>query len=298
VDTSLWFTSNLRLKGFLASMRGSSIAGNAIAHQLALEYQTDPLSLTLSGKTVGAGFDPGIGYVKRQNIRDFTATARRRWRLNREWSRNVDLTGGFTYLTDTGGGLLTRLASLQASNVLPSGSHLDFTFSRAFEQLTQDFRIMPSVVIPLAAYGLQTQTINWQSATSRRVSFKSAFSRGSFYGGNQKEVILGNTVHFSRHLRTTAEYQYDRVNLPGGNFRTSVARLRVNYVFNPEISINGLLQWNSTTGEFSANVVLHVLYARDSSIYFVYNERRIDNAAGWILGQRAEIFKITYRLYL
>ena len=72
----------------------------------------------------------------------------------------------------------------------------------------------------------------------------------------------------------------------------------MNYAFNPDISINGLLQWNSTTEEFSANVVLHILYARDSSIYFVYNERRIHEAAGWMLGQRAEIFKITYRLYL
>ncbi len=298
VDTSLYLTSNLRLKGFIAATRGSGITGNAVAHNLALDYQTDPLSLTLSGKTVGAGFDPGIGYVKRENIRDLTATARRRWRLNRDWSRNVDLTGGFTYLTDTDSRLLTRLASLQASNVLPSGSHLDFTLSRTFEQLTQDFKIMPSVIIPLAAYGFQTQTINWQSATSRRLSYKSSFSRGSFYGGNQKEVVLSNTIHYSRHLRTTAEYQYDRVRLPQGNFSTSVARLRVNYAFNPDVSINGLLQWNSTTQEFSANIVLRILYARDSNIYFVYNERRIDNSTGWMLGQRAEIFKITYRLYL
>jgi hypothetical protein len=282
----------------VASTQGSEISGNPLAHNAALEYLTDPLNLAVSAKTVGAGFDPAVGYVKREDIRDFSATARRRWRPNKEWSRNVDLAGSFTYLSDTEGRLLTRLASIQASNVLPSGSHLDFTLSRTFEQLTQDFRIMPSVVIPLAAYGFQTQKLNWQSATSRRVSFKTSYQWGSFYGGKQKEAILSGTVHFSRHFRSVAEYQYDRVHLPGGHFDTSVARLRVNYTFKPGISVNSLLQWNSTAQEFSANIVLRIMYARDSNIYFVYNERRIDQPTGWLLGQRAEIFKITYRLYL
>jgi hypothetical protein len=297
-DTTLWFSPTVRFKGFVAAARGSSIAGQGLAHNVTLDYLTDPLTLTISEKTVGAGFDPGIGYVKRRNIRDLTTIARRRWRLNREWSRNVDLTGTYTYLTDTDGRLLTRVTSLVASNVLPSGSHLDLTLSRSFEQLTEDFRIIPTIVIPLAAYGFQTQTLTWQSGTSQRVQFKSAFSRGSFYGGNQKELIFSNTTHYSRHVRTTVEYQYDRVNLPAGSFNTSVARLRANYTFNPEFSINGLLQYNSTTRELSANLVLRVRYARDSSIFFVYNERQTNQTNGWLLGQRAEIFKITYRLYL
>jgi hypothetical protein len=297
-DTTLWLKPTVRFKGFVAAAQGSSIDGNGFAHNVTLDYLTDPLTLSFSEKTVGAGFDPGIGYVKRRDIRDFTTSAKRRWRLNRDWSRNVDLTGTFTYLTDTDGRLLTRLASVVASNVLPSGSHLDLTLSRSFEQLTEDFKIMPTIVIPLAAYGFQTQTLTWQSGTSQRVQFKSAFSRGSFYGGNQKELIFSNTTHYNRHVRTTVEYQYDKVNLPAGSFNTALARLRANYTFNPEFSINGLLQYNTTTREFSANLVLRVRYARDSSIYFVYNERQTNQTTGWLLGQRAEIFKITYRLYL
>ncbi len=103
---------------------------------------------------------------------------------------------------------------------------------------------------------------------------------------------------FSHHIRTAAEYQHDRVNLPGGSFNTSVARLRLNYSFSPDVSINGLLQWNSLTQEFSANIVLRVIYARDSNFYFVYNERQTDSSSGWLQGQRATIFKLTYRLYL
>ncbi len=298
IDTSLWLSPNVRLYGFASGTRGSTIAHAGTAHLAAIDYQTDPWGLTFSEKMVGAGFDPGIGFVLRKDIRDYSGSVRRRYRLNREWSRNVDFTGSFTYLTDTGGRLLSRLETLQATNVLPSGAHFDYSLVRQFEQLTKDFNIMPPIVIPMAAYRFTTQTLTLASANSRRISGQAAYSWGSFYGGSQQEVKLTQTTHFSHHFRTSVDYQYDDVRLPQGNFNTTIARLRVNYSFNPDISISGLIQWNSTTGEFSANVVFRLIYGRDSNFYVVYNERQIDQTTGWALGQRAAILKLTYRLYL
>ena len=99
----------------------------------------------------------------------------------------MDFTGSFTYLTDTDNRLLSRLETFQATNVMPSGAHVDYSFVRQFEQLTQAFRILPPIVIPLAAYRFQTQTLTMASASSKRVSAQAAYSWGSFYSGSQSD---------------------------------------------------------------------------------------------------------------
>lgn len=300
LDADLWLSPNIELQAFVAGVQGTGIGSPAFAHQLRFDYQTDPWGLTLGQKTVGPDFDPGIGFVRRQDIRDWTGELRRRFRFNRPWSRTLDLTASLTYLTDVGNLLQTRLASFEVSDELPTGDQLSFTYERQFEQLTEDFEIRPDlgIVIPLAAYRFERSTISWQSERSRRLVADSSFSWGSFFGGNRQELGVGNTYYFSRQFDAGWEYEYNRVRLPAGNFSTSLARIRINYNFDSNIGVSGLLQWNSITQDFSANIRLRILYGRDSNFFFVYNERRTDEAAGWELSQRALIFKLTYRLYL
>ena len=298
LDTSLWLAPTLQFKAFAASTTNTGTAPDGTAHFVALDYQTDPWGLTISEKTVSEGFDPAVGFVRRTDIRDFEGIARRRYRLNRSWSRNVDLTASYSYLTDTEGQLLTRVASMQVSDFLPSGAHFGATYARYFEQLTEDFPIMPPVTIPMAAYGFRRTTLDWTSATSRRVYAHADYSWGRFYDGTEQTAVVSNTIQFSPKIKSTWQYEYNRVRLPAGKFSTAVARVRLQYDHNTRLGVSGLLQWNNITREFSANILLRVIYARDSNIYLVYNERQLDRTTGWALAQRATIFKITYRFYI
>ncbi len=299
LDTSLWFTRNIQLEGFLAATQGTGIGSPSFAHRLRFSYQTDPWNLSLSEKTVDPDFDPGIGYVRRRDMRDWSGSVRRRYRLNRPWSRTLDLTAGVTYLTSVDNRLLTREESFRVSDGLPTGDSFSFSIERTFEQLTEDFHIRrnPPIVIPLAAYRFQRYTIAWSSERSRRIYANASFSWGDFYEGRRQELSLGNTYYVSRQFNAGWDYEYNRVRLPAGNFSTSVARVRINYNHNSNIGVSGLLQWNSSTQEFSANIRFRILYGRDSNFFLVLNERQTNDAAGWVLAQRALIFKLTYRLY-
>jgi hypothetical protein len=270
----------------------------AFAYNATVSYLTDPWTVSAGQKSVGAGFDPGIGFVRRDDIRDYNGAVRRRWRPNRAWSRSVDLAGEFSYLTDLEGRLLTRIAAVQVTNTLPSGDHFDVGFEKDFEQLTEDFTIREPIVIPMSAYGFHRGTISGATTPSRPLSASGAFSWGGFYDGTQKQFRLGSTVHFNHHFNTTLNYEHNDVRLPGGSFTSTIGRLRLNYNHNPNASVSCLIQYNSSTREFSANIVFRLIYARDSNIYFVFNERQTDTRTGWLLGQRATIFKMTYRLYL
>jgi hypothetical protein len=298
-DAELYLTPSIQLKGFLAGNSGTGIGKSPYAYELAVSYQTDPWGLTLSQMTVGESFDPAIGFVRRSDIRDFDGQLRRRYRPNTGWSRTVDLTADMRYLTDLDGRLLTRNLSFRVQNTEPSGARWTYQYDRDFEQLTEDFEIHPDIIIPLAAYRNQMHTVSWFSERGRRLAASVLFAGGSFFEGHQRQLTTTGLVNFSRQFSMGPEYQRNWVDLPAGDFSTTVGRMRINYNYNPNIGVAGLLQWNSTTEEFSANIVFRLIYLRDSNLYIVFNEReRRGDGRGWILGQRAAIFKITYRIYL
>ncbi len=151
VDATLWFTPALQLKSFVAVTEGSDIDDRALSHYGSLSYQTDPWGLSAAEKSTEGNFQPGLGYIRRTDIRELTGSVRRRYRLNRPWSRNIDFTGSIAYLTDVDERLLTREQEFDITNVRPTGDQVRDSLPRQFEQLTEPFRIMPNVTIPLDA---------------------------------------------------------------------------------------------------------------------------------------------------
>jgi hypothetical protein len=298
VDANLWLFPVLQMKSFLAVTSGSDIEGGALSHYASLSYQTDPWGLNAAEKTVERDFRPGLGYVRRADIRELTGSMRRRYRLNRSWTRNIDFTPGVTYLTDLDDRLLTREQKLEITNVQPTGDKLSFTVSRQFEQLTDPFRITPDVTIPLDAYRFQRYLVRWTLDPSRRLSGGTSASWGGFYGGSLREFTASSALTVWRRLSVRPELAYSHVRLPQGHFSTSVARLRLDYNHNPNAGVSALVQWNSTTRELSANLLLRLIHGRDSDVFLVFNERRTDERRGWVPGEGAAIFKLTYRVYL
>lgn len=298
VDANLWLSPSLQMKSFLAVSSGSDIGGGALSHYASVSYQTDLWGLNAAEKTVERDFRPGLGYVRRADIREITGSMRRRYRLNRSWTRNIDFTPSVTYLTDLDERLLTREQKFEITNVRPTGDKLSFSLSRQFEQFTDPFHITPDVTIPLDTYRFQRYLAGWTFDPSRRLSGGTSVSWGGFYGGSLREFTASSALILWRRFSVGPALTYSRVRLPQGHFSTSVARVRLDYNQNPSVGVSALVQWNSTTRELSANLLLRLIHGRDSDVFLVFNERRTDERRGWVLGERAAILKLTYRLYL
>ena len=65
------------------------------------------------------------------------------------------------------------------------------------------------------------------------------------------------------------------VDLPEGNFTTSLSRVRVNYSVSPRMFFSGgVLQHNSSGNTFSTNARLRWEYSPGSELFAVYTEDR------------------------
>ena len=72
---------------------------------------------------------------------------------------------------------------------------------------------------------------------------------------------------------------------------TDLLAARVNYSFNPSMSLNALIQYNSELREIDSNIRFNFIHKPLSDFFLVYNETR--SSTGEVV-ERALIAKLTY----
>ena len=81
-------------------------------------------------------------------------------------------------------------------------------------------------------------------------------------------------VEVTPQLSLEPSVSYNRVDLPGQSYNTTLAVTRVNFTFTPRMFVSALVQYNSSNESFSANARLRWEYAPGSEIFVVYTEER------------------------
>ena len=70
------------------------------------------------------------------------------------------------------------------------------------------------------------------------------------------------------------DWTREDVDLPSGDFRTTLVTTRLNYSFTPHMFLDALIQYNSTVKEIASNIRFNFNYKPLSDLFLVYNERR------------------------
>jgi len=70
---------------------------------------------------------------------------------------------------------------------------------------------------------------------------------------------------------------YNDIQLPGGDFTTTIFRTRLSYSFTPRIFVQSLIQYNSVIDLWSSNIRFGWLKEANTGLFLVYNETRSDS---------------------
>ena len=87
------------------------------------------------------------------------------------------------------------------------------------------------------------------------------------------------------------DWTREDVDLPSGDFRTTLVTTRLNYSFTPHMFLDALIQYNSTVKGIASNIRFNFIYKPLSDLFLVYNERRSTTGE---VRERALIAKFTY----
>jgi len=271
-DLSLSPSPWAKLNGYAAQTWTPGLSGQNRAFGLNFRYQTDRWNTTFSLEDIGDNFNPEMGFYRRVGIRkwqwDFDWSPRPRW----EVIRQIFVGPEVTYITNQQSILETRVLRLGGALILERGGFLHVGIEQTYDRLFSPFNIYGDIKIPMGVHTFSYVNLGFNSDRSKPLAGSLRFEGGQFYTGHKQSYRLEGVVRPTAHFRWDILYDFNRVMLPQGNFRTHVMSTRLTYSLTTELYAKLYLQWNDSRQLISSNFLLHYIFRPGSDFYLVYNQ--------------------------
>ena len=267
---------------------------NAASYMGQFRYDTDLIDVTAERLYLGGDFNPGMGFVRR---RDFTKNGGSFQVAPRprgiEAIRQIELKAEVNNYDRPDGELETREYRFDASAILESSDRLMFDHTITDERLLEGFELSSDVAVPAGDYRFSRTGVRIRMGSHRRVSGFLRYEWGNFFGGTRQEVSYMGRAELNQRFSLEPNISLNWIEVPGGEVRAQVSRLRVTYTVSPRSFLGALVQYNSAAELYSANVRFRWEYSPGSDLFVVFSTNRDGNDGLSGLSDRALVVKFT-----
>jgi hypothetical protein len=295
-DASFSFFQNVSFGGYYAQSKVDGKNDDNQSYQGRFDYAADRYGLQLQFLDVGQNFNPEVGFVRRFGFDRTYASARFSPRARRHFKgvRQFTYQGSLEYIQNAAGQLESRSQTGRFAVERQNSDLFVVEGGTNYELLVSPFAIAPGVRIPVGGYDFNDVTFSYQLGQQRRLNGTLALQVGQFYNGTIRAYSL-TTARYAILKQWSVEpsVQVNKVELPAGNFTTTLLRARTDYGFSPRMFMSGLLQYSSTGDLFSSNFRFRWEYRPGSELFVVYTDERDTTKPGYPdLKNRAFVVKV------
>ena len=274
-DASLAFFANLQVNGYYARSATPGLTGDEESYRGQVRFTPDTYGFEIERLKTGDGFNPEIGFVRRPDVRRTLAKARfSPWTPSLRGIRQLVWEATYDRFVDGNGVLESRLA-LGSFRVNFDNSDTFAVNVRAnYEFLERPFSISQGVTIPAGGYHFNDVEASYVLGPQRDVSGTLSVSGGGFFGGDHAALSYGGRVKVTSQLAAEPRVSVDWVDLPQGQFTTTLTGTRVVYAISPRMFVSGLTQYSSSLDSLETNVRFRWEYQPGSDLFVVYTDGR------------------------
>ncbi len=301
VDGTFAFFDHLTFNAYWAETSTPGLANDDASHRLRMDYNGDRYGVRLERLRVGDNFNPGIGFVRRRDMRRSFGRVRFSPRpADSKLVRKYSWSGSMAHIENGAGLVETREAEAEFEIEFHGGDEFGLTYVRTYELLPQPFPIASDITLGVGGYRFAYVQAEYQLGQQRRISGELQLEHGDFYNGRKTSLGWGwGRVNLSSRFLLEPSISFNRVELPEGDFDVELVDLRAVYTMNPRMFVTALFQYDSESRDLAANVRLRWEYRPGSELFVVYNEQRDTLTDGFPgLDSRALIVKVTRLLQL
>ena len=295
VDGTFAFFANLAINTYWARTDTPGTSGEDTSYRAQLDYGGDRYGVQLERLMVGDNFKPGVGFVRRDDMRktygQFRFSPRPR---NDEVVRRLSFNGSTGYIENGAGRLETRDRDAEFAIEFQNADRFNVSYAGQYEFLPTPFRIATGVTLPSGGYDFNSVGVGFNRATRQRVSGNLSFDHGTFYNGHRTTMgVSSGRLNLTPRVSVEPSYSVNWVDLVQGSFTTHLMGSRLSFTPTPRMFMSAFLQFNSSSHAVASNVRLRWEYRPGSELFIVYNEDRDTRAARFPdLANRAFIVKI------
>jgi len=284
LDVALAFYENLSMTGYWAQTKTTGIIGQDTSYGGNLYHNGDRWGVAAEHLFIDRNFSPEVGFLRRDDMRKSFGSFRFSPRPTAlDAIRKVSWEGSYNYITDAAGSVETREAQGLFGIELENSDRFDATHLQTYDFLKQPFEIAHGIVIPVGGYDFHNTQVDYIFGPHRRLAGRLGLEHGSFYGGTKTTLTIGGRggggfrggrIEVTPQLSLEPGISLNWVDLPQGDFATTLVTTRATYTMTPLMFGSALIQYNSATSAFSTNLRLRWEYQPGSELFIVYNEQR------------------------
>jgi hypothetical protein len=295
LDANFRLSPEMDVTGYLAKTKTPELEGGDLAGRVEWSYEGRLLQLKAAGSTLQDNFNPEMGFAPRIGVKRGSGFLGYHYRPS--WGtgflREINPHFELEYFTDQQNVVVSRYFNSHFALNFQNGGLLEFGLNTNLEQPQTDFPIHPDVTIPPGFYTFDEWFAMLFTDPSRTFSANTRVSTGGFYSGNKDSISLGGVLKLGEKLSAQIDWSYNDIVLDEGAFVTHLLTTRFAYNFTTSIFLNGLIQYNNVTDEWTSNIRFNFIHRPLSDLFVVYNDLRDETGA---MKNRALIVKYTHLL--
>jgi hypothetical protein len=294
-DANFRITPDVNVNGYAAKTLTNGLSGDDLAGRLAWSYEGRLVEIRNAVSTLQDNFNPEVGFAPRIGVKRSSNYLGYHYRPS-WWTdvlREINPHFELEYFNDQQDVVVSRYFNSHFSLQLQNGGFIEFGLNTNLEQTQDDFEIYPDVVIPPGFYTFDEWFAMAFTDTSRTLSGNARVSTGGFYSGTRNSLALGTVLKAGEKLSAQVDWSYNDIDLPEGSFDTQLVTARFAYNFSTRMFLNGLVQYNNVTEEWSSNIRFRFIHRPLSDFYVVFNDLRDETG---LVKNRAFIVKYTQLL--
>ena len=296
VDANFAFFQNLQMSTFWAGTNSPGLSGDTTSYQGRIQNEGDKYGFTLSHLKVGDNFNPGIGFVRRDDFRKNRAELKFSPRApSIALIRKFEMQASVEHIASISTGTLeTRQYQGRFQVEMESGDRIIINTKDQYEFLPRDFTIADGVVLGVGSYRWQNTNATYMAGPQRKLSGRVTIGTGGFYSGHSTHFSADGRVEVTPKLSMEPRFQRNWIALPEGTFATNLLSTRATYTMSARLFAGALVQYNSSNDSINTNVRFRWEYEPGSDLFVVYSEGRATDHHGFPLQKnRGFVVKFT-----
>jgi hypothetical protein len=280
-DANLGLFHNVTANAYYAVSRGGTPSGEETSYRGQLRYAGDRFGAEADRMTVGAGFNPEIGFLFRPAgyVREFGFGRFSPRPGGIAAIRRLSFEGSIENFSSVTGALQSRVATGTFRIFQSSGDDVVLSRTQTEDRPQSEFRVAGTNIAP-GTYLFGETTARYVLGPRRPVTGSAYVRQGRFYDGHKTELGYDGRVSITPRLIVEPILIVNWFSMPTRSFTTTLASARVSLAVTPRMSLTVLAQENTTTSRFGVNGRFRWEYRPGSDLFVVYSDGRDSSISG------------------
>ena len=229
---------------------------------------------SLTGVWAGKGFDPGVGFLQRNQYRNASARLSYGWYPEKGIFRRLSQSAFNSVTTrDEDGVIESVFMGSFTTFEFRNGNRLSVSARMNYEDLPESISLPFDNSVDIGTYWTPELDISYGMSRSQAMRFDAEMEVGGYYDGLIFTGGIGPAWTVSNQLELDAEYELNYIDLPEADpFDIHIGRLRVQASLNKNLSASTFLQYSNVSKDFTTNFRLRYNFSQGTDFWIVYNE--------------------------